>query len=445
MPTIKLQNGNVLLKEGKAACSCCVDPTAPAFAAMPFALCGYSWWSEQCAFEEFTDPPDIVASCPPKFYATKTVTVSDSWTSNTGCGFPNSGPRSKTEDWYISYGKTLNEADECVEVVIDAGGTVEYSSRCGCCKIEVTHTLASDGTWSYSGNYFIDRTASSFCAGVDDDYCGATGPFSGSGLYGVAASQPQSIGAISQVNSTTTAQNSTGQQQWTLSDELSDGRSHDNCDITPCNSGDVPATPGCKSTCTDRGSGEPGMAIEYNGIEEESSNGGPCQVYRSGSLGWEREPTCTPRNTTGEWAAQGVDVWWWAKNLTVGNYYKARFEFKRCCYDDALDDEDPDDYQKCGEPLYPCNVDGGDNIIYTTPTAIEIVFQAEAWAEIITPSVTIPEVRYKKCQLEDEAAAWNAANPGETPRTVVEGGSPVAVPQTHPCYTWLEATSFEAL
>lgn len=424
---------------------------------IPQSLCGSA--DNRCSwFPEFSDSeaePPVGVSCPPKFYKTRT----DSFTYDFSCSYSDSY---SYEDY--SYSITVSvtgsvfvqrvrswtwnaELQICeFSDTVTATGTVTRTVSTtetffgSTTTFDGTQTLEPDGAYFHSGlgAYVIpmSQTSASGSQCFDGDCAPDTeglytngqctvdqvviflGDFSvlspTQGEYrdttvapaGIVMDPPPVITAV-------------------LSDEvdLYSALAENVCPTEPCLSTDDPPE-GCELCCTDRGGAVSGERY----LDEPEG----CIVPGTSTTAWDSSPC----DTSGDRSGQAVDLAIWFKDLFPGTTYRATITYKRCSF--AEDEEGNPIPPSCSGP----NSCEGSPETWTTVTD-EIIFTAENWAEILAINCGLCAILRKQCELEDEANAWNTANPEEEPRTVACTGGGLRVPTAAGTYTWFDSCALE--
>lgn len=393
---------------------CCCGVTCNV---IPRSLCGTT--SNTCGwFPEYTDPeadPPVEVSCPPKFYRKKTYTY-DYYT-NQGVEACSELIISGNLVQTISIGK--DEEGNCVETC-EVTGSASSSFSCNdgtdtgsCTGTPIACYKDSWGDWVF----YLEE---------EGDLCYR---------WGITQIGQMSFDEISRTPTSITYSLSltpSGFPNWenigtltiTLSDEvdLFGALAEKVCDTEACDSEEE--EPGCDLCCTDRGG--PISGERYLDTPEG------CITPGSSAIAWD----VSPCDTSGARAGQSVKLSLWFQDLVPGTTYKATITYKRCEF--AKDEDDEYIVPSCSA-TGPCE-EGP----YSTLTD-EIVFTATDWAEILSQNCGLCNILYKKCELEDEAIAWNAANPEEPERTVActTGGFDIPTVANH--YTWFHSCTTEVV
>lgn len=382
------------------------------------SLCSDALIDAPCGFPEFTSvDPLVEASCPPKFYRTKTVVQVFSLSGSEDGATQN-------RDYTVTTISRIN--DECIEYLVNCYGS--HSS---------SYTTANGGTYSCSGEFLTEDSGdgSLVCYpkllvenGVDlSEYnihfqCGGGDGYLPEGVITETTTVSQIlVQAYSTVGVTVEKTTTT-----TLSDEIT---LEDSLALKVCNQDrcfEAENNPECRYCCTDRGGGD------RDGFVYTDSPEG-CIVPGSSSVAWNTSPC----DGSGKQKGQSVSLSLWFKGLVPGTTYRATITYKRCEFAKDIDDNYILPY--CGG-LTPC-IDGVD------PTEItdEIVFEATDWAEILSNRCSQCDILLKKCELEDEANTWNLANPELPPRTVACSAGGFSIPTASDHYTWFDRCQLEVV
>lgn len=416
---------------------CCVAPCN----VIPRSLCGTAG-SLRCAwYPEFTDPsadPPIVASCPPRFYRTRTLRETSTLST--------SGPTFSVTVVYdvtLIYEISIDSEGVC-QTTCTSSGTVRktesYYEGSGYTPHTKVEDLIAVGCLTYDGTVSV-----SYPEYPEDDYSYDVTNYGGVGespnIYGfanfftifdrnggfdvtitntswIATSDDPRFG----MDSTRTA-TAILSDEVTLADELEFKR----CNEEACSEDDDPAPENpCRPCCTVRGATEPDS---YTYITDEPEG---CIIPGSSSVAWDSSPC----DTSGTRSGQGVHLSVWFKDLLPGAVYKATIVYLRCPFGE--DEED--------EPIYPsgCLVGPVDEESCDEVTD-EVTFTATNWGEMLSWDCASCEVLLKMCELEDEANDWNTANPEEPPRSVACTSGGFDIPASHETYTWFQACELELI
>ncbi len=186
---------------------------------------------------------------------------------------------------------------------------------------------------------------------------------------------------------------------------------------------DPETDPGCEPCCT--GEGAPGR------LWESTPYG--CITPGSSGTAWD----ATDCDTSATMSGQSSTLSLWFKDLVPGTTYKVTITYKRCEF--AKDEADNYLTPTCSAGV-PC-VEGVENTTLTD----EVTFEATDWAELLSDRCGQCDIEYQRCVLQDEADAWNTANPEETPRTVACGSPGFDVPAIANHYTWFDSCLIEVV
>jgi len=427
--------------------SCCCDGGYCGF--IPRSVCGQA--NMVCIsgpgptyYPEFTDP----ASCPPKYYRTKTTRREESWTySNTTGGVP---PTTYTGHgnliWTTIETVGFNEETEECDFAKDCTGTftgaTSHNSGGGNSQDYDYTTVECDdlpygSCWSGTLTWQSGDVISYDCADWDVGGIYLEGS-NGFGdiplLHGASGDWTVNSPTEREVEedlSVSEGSEYTGfsKRTETLSDEVTIDEMIDTCSVVPCVEGDPPDefSEACTTfCCTDRGSPREGLAYRTPLIPEGCAKGGrsPMAYLVCGSAAGTR-------------VGQGSKITLWVKDLTPGTSYRMTLVYKRCSF--QLDG--------MGEYIQPAACDPGPCYEINSDDYREVTdhvdFVAEHWAEVYGECEQCA-VMLKICELEDEANDWNIDNPGPD-RTVGCGGTPFNVPTHSNTYTWAHSCELTEL
>lgn len=404
MATLRSRNGVLMRKGSSLTVGCCCGATCNV---IPRSLCATS--VPVCGYPEFTAPavgiegdpdyvPAVVASCPPKFYRTKTVAYAQSLDySFSDPGDEYGPPSSGQSTWTISgdniYRKvTDGESGACIDTPQECSGSSN--------NYDTSNTMGD-----YTSSHFIYRTYDSACAETcSSGYDGVPDPECPGSIYGYPEYSWGFHEDSRDIQKTSIVQNFHAHAAWTtwegpggtitttLSDEipLHDTLFDHICDEENC---DTDTDAGCLPCCTG----------DTNGRRFKTTPTG-CVAAGSGSTAYENSPC----NTSGTRSGCHVSLSLWFRDLVPGQRYVATITYLRC------------------------EIDNSENCTEITDT---LDFTATDWAEVISENCSRCDILLKMCQLNDEATAWNSANPSETPRTVICSAGGFDVPIASGYYT----------
>lgn len=483
MSSVALQAGQVTLKDGQVSCSCCGDARCQV---LPQSLCRHLFYEPvPWAFAEYTAAasnvgdciqPAVAVSCPPVFYRKKTTRIQHNLNTSKIDLItypPGSGVGRDTEE--VENSKTQEEEWTIVEQRYPDGPSTyegEGSSYLrtylgtkfddvlvgfqeNVCTAQVVG-VTSDGQPIWDGENAFD----SMGFGFDPESqttpvttrC-ATDPGGGVVVTCEIRNPFSKIITITRTYNLDPLFESLDGQAGTATSIISETLSepvevlHNLCDEEGCDSDDdPPAINGCNYLCTDRGSGQNGITYEV-APDNKTINDADCVHPRRSGTAWLGTPGCTDPESP----RQNVSLSAVLRDLIPGNQYRLTLHLKRCCYEPPeATEENPIDFQTCSSPFFPCTTDseGNTELVPVSPFVLE--FEAEHWGEVIATSLSsqfsVTDPLLAKCQLEDEAAAWNAANPSEPPRTVgYSSDGNFRLPLFYPCYVWFDSCELEDL
>jgi hypothetical protein len=465
MPTVKLQNGKVILKDGNVSCSCC--PTG--ILVLSTSLCGRINPDTVCGFPEFTAPaqgeefidgepnpdyvPAVVASCPPRFYRTKTTETEISYSFSTTCSGGDPGTcettaynYSFTQDSTETQTKFYDEEEE-----LEQDRCKDESEFVGSSSSSESETILGDtytdtcssstdengnwvGTYVYYSGWEVEVDGP--CGGIPEwvDLSSATNEDTTTSTVHTSTSTLSSFTSRTFEEDDMTPWTETSSIDFsssiitTLSDELTPGELLDNiCQQRRCTSEDEDIT--CQLCCTDRDEG-PIDGIYYETHDEDDEPLG-CFVPDSSYVAWQQG--CEGDHCADS-EGRSADLSFVFKDLVPGESYEVEVTFVR--YDYAKDSEDN---VICPIGCYiPIN---GVDIESETEVVETFTFTASNWAVIRSNHCDLCSVKYQKCALEDEAEAWNDANPDEPERTVTCSSSGMLIPTEKETYTWYRSAT----
>lgn len=192
------------------------------------------------------------------------------------------------------------------------------------------------------------------------------------------------------------------------------------CDEVQCF--EAEEDPDCQYCCTDRGSGNRDGKKWLDTPED-------CVRPEVNWMAWD----ATDCEGNGGISGRGTDLGIIAKDMTPGSQYKFTVFYKNCEFP-----KDPE----TGNTIYPsctwvppC---GGEEITITD----EVTFDATHWAEIHSKFCDHCAIMLMLCQLEDEADIWNHANPSPDRYATCKSGG-FKIPARNLEMTWYDHCTLE--
>lgn len=399
---------------------------------IPFSLCGDATYNG-CGYAEFTNPsatPPVTASCPPKFYRKKTVHTVYQYHYN----YNFTGGNPKNTAGVTEYLNTIevseypsDPTDPCVAVHTSSGtasavhtssedwgdGTDSVDSECSGTLLNGVWESTTTSTWA--ATWFdppppLTTTGASPCCEVMSFansavvYSNTVKTQTGSYEYHYSITD-----ITANVIITTT-----------LSDEIT---LHDTLLTHACSEETCAdhTEAGCEPCCTDESS-----------YRKFNVTGG-CIVPGTSAVAWDAS-SCTTLARSGQTSRLSV----WFTDLEPDKTYRATLHFKRSEFD-------KDEGGHYLTPTCSSGVSAGTPFDIASQTIEFSTADDYHWAEVISDNCDRCDIMHKLCELNDEAAAWNDANPEATPRTVGCSAGSIDVPATPNHYTWLESCTFEEI
>lgn len=385
------RTGGKFMRNGSKYACCC----GPQCSAIITSLCSDDL-IQGCGFTEFDDGTD--PSCPRKYYKTLT----QSWHNYGTLTSYDNPPNEPGDQFSQSYSflhtnvlqKAKNEAGECVTTVISSEGSVSdnqtfWESDPYNCSDSWVYPNAWEGDtsmpcagWSWGDPFFYGGGG---VWGTWTSYSEVKTKTSLIQTYTFERSDPIGGGTGNKSGTATFVYSAILSEEVTLADVLRENL----CPEDPCS----PGEPDCRPCCTDGTTGR------------KWDTEGDCYIPSNSPIAWE-STACT--ETTGRKKGQSSVISIAMKGLTPGTQYRLLLHYSRC--ELAKDDEGEYIPPSCGGG----SCEEGDPEVFTE----EMIFEATDWAEILGYDCGACEIAYRKCEFEDEAESWNAANPEATPRTV---------------------------
>ena len=409
---------------------------------IPLSLCsdGYLTW-DGCGYAEFTCEesgtlgtegyqPKVETSCPPKFYRTRTVVITEA--SSGYYQLYMDGDPFERATWSSTLSAEITyRYVECSPTLVAATGTSTSSSKyenpppavetddfCESNLSLVDGLAVWNGTVTHNGFYPIhDPTPWSEPAGYcswdySPYYNGVGGAVSGPNVTVTKSKTSMQLVINSPYSSTPVNGNGwLGESSSlitvteTLSDEIT---LHDSllsvlCPAVPC---DPNTESGCIACCDDDSS-----FIKYSGSG--------CVAPGSSPLAWDAS-SCSANTRSGQSSRLSL----WFSGLTVGQCYQVTLTFGRCEF--AKDGEGHYLVPTC-ESGVPCTDAPNETFTQTLP-----IFQAEAWGEMLTDNCGRCDIAAILCWL-------NANKPEGATVACTIGAIDVPAIQNH--YTWFSSCS----
>lgn len=378
-----------------------------------------------CGFPEFTAAASgeqelVEASCPPKFYRTKTSIFTGHWDISV------TAPEG-TQGYDFEFTIIEKYLADCTIEKTCSGTSSSFSHFPGDI-IDCSGTfICSDYEW-YGGGY-VDYTCTGrygfppveswYSAGIStgaSTIVESTILASGSGIWNPLgfANPPGASGS------------------WSLSTTLSDEVTlHDTLKSKVCEadySCDPAIDEGCDPCCTCDEVANPDCTHSIPGRKFLAETPAGCITPGSGWMAWDSS-AC---DTSGHRSGQGVELSFWFKNLVPGVEYQSVVTFGRSEFA-KVDGEYP--VPDCSSTL-ACTEDAPTYFPYGGPSFTPTEGE---WAVIFSGNCSLCEILALECALNDEADRLDISDPLPSPRTVLCLSGGVSIPTIANHYTWFDS------
>lgn len=468
---------------GAAGSPCCC---APGCNAIPMSLCSDEAVAV-CGFPEFTAPasgedpeaegyvPAVEASCPPKFYKTRTVVYHHAKTKTQSviCGgsYVSGPPEEYTQGAAVDITYVYETLDYKEKKTLAIDGDLECSptitgegtgltagwdnemiatTECGPNAFENWLEPCKYGsiTWTYNaetGDFEWQTTIPD--PTWEGDICACPEiPYTATHGYSFEYDWELETSSWSPLVITITTDSEGNPQKTitytdaeftmtvtiTLSDEvtLSDTLKSKTCDEDfTC---DPAEDEGCEACCTCDEVAYPECMHSVSGRKWRDTPEG-CITPGSSYMAYDSSPC----DESGDRSGQGVELSLWFAGLTPGRY-RATISFKRCEFA-KVDGEYQIPY--CGVAA-PCTDAPPSELTLLGP---DFTVETGEWAVIFSDNCGRCDIQRLACQLNDEADLLDISDPLEVARTVVCTSGGMSTPSIPNHYTWFDHCTLEVV